>query len=192
MAEIEQVTVSMDGFEVNAYVVHLPEGDLIVDAGAEPEKILAKVRQPVAAVLVTHGHADHVNALDTVLRETNAPLFVHPDDADRIGVSVYEPLDDGLELQIAGETLLVLHTPGHSPGSVTFVVGEDQIIGDLVLPGSVGRTDIPGSSWEEIELSLRKVMPKWRKDTCLFAGHGPVLSAAEELRTNPYLPPAIP
>ena len=192
MAEIEQVTVSMDGFEVNAYVVHAPEGDLIVDAGAEPEKILAKVRQPVAAVLVTHGHADHVNALDTVLRETNAPLFVHPDDADRIGVSVYEPLDDGLELQIAGETLLVLHTPGHSPGSVTFVVGEDQIIGDLVLPGSVGRTDIAGSSWEEIEVSLRKVMPYWREDTCLFAGHGPVLSAAEELRTNPYLPPAVP
>ena len=192
MAEIEQVTVSMDGFEVNAYVVHLPEGDLIVDAGAEPEKILAKVRQPVAAVLVTHGHADHVNALDTVLRETNAPLFVHPDDADRIGVSVYEPLDDGQELQIAGETLLVLHTPGHSPGSVTFVVGEDQIVGDLVLPGSVGRTDIPGSSWEQIEVSLRKVMPYWRKDTRLFAGHGPVLSAAEELRTNPYLPPAVP
>jgi hydroxyacylglutathione hydrolase len=192
VAEIEQVTVSMDGFEVNAYVVHLPEGDLIVDAGAEPEKILAKVRQPVAAVLVTHGHADHVNALDTVLRETNAPLFVHPDDADRIGVSVYEPLDDGQELQIAGETLLVLHTPGHSPGSVTFVVGEDQIVGDLVLPGSVGRTDIPGSSWEQIEVSLRKVMPYWRKDTRLFAGHGPVLSAAEELRTNPYLPPAVP
>jgi hydroxyacylglutathione hydrolase len=192
VAEIEQVTVSMDGFEVNAYVVHLPEGDLIVDAGAEPEKILAKVRQPVAAVLVTHGHADHVNALDTVLRETNAPLFVHPDDADRIGVSVYEPLDDGQELQIAGETLLVLHTPGHSPGSVTFVVGEDQIVGDLVLPGSVGRTDIPGSSWEQIEVSLRKVMPYWREDTRLFAGHGPVLSAAEELRTNPYLPPAVP
>jgi hydroxyacylglutathione hydrolase len=192
VAEIEQVTVSMDGFEVNAYVVHLPEVDLIVDAGAEPEKILAKVRQPVAAVLVTHGHADHVNALDTVLRETNAPLFVHPDDADRIGVSVYEPLDDGQELQIAGETLLVLHTPGHSPGSVTFVVGEDQIVGDLVLPGSVGRTDIPGSSWEQIEVSLRKVMPYWREDTRLFAGHGPVLSAAEELRTNPYLPPAVP
>jgi hydroxyacylglutathione hydrolase len=192
VAEIEQVTVSMDGFEVNAYVVHLPEGDLIVDAGAEPEKILAKVRQPVAAVLVTHGHADHVNALDTVLRETNAPLFVHPDDADRIGVSVYEPLDDGQELQIAEETLLVLHTPGHSPGSVTFVVGEDQIVGDLVLPGSVGRTDIPGSSWEQIEVSLRKVMPYWREDTRLFAGHGPVLSAAEELRTNPYLPPAVP
>ena len=192
MTEIEQVTLSMDGFEVNAYVVHAPEGDVIVDAGAEPEKILAAVRRPVAAVLITHGHADHVNALGAVLRETNAPLYVHPDDADRTGVTVYEPLDDGQELELAGERLLVIHTPGHSPGSVAFVVGEDQIVGDLVLPGSVGRTDIPGASWEEIEVSLRKVMPYWREGTCLYAGHGPVLSAAEELSTNPYLPPFVP
>jgi glyoxylase-like metal-dependent hydrolase (beta-lactamase superfamily II) len=192
VTETEQVTLSMDGFEVNAYVVHAPEGDLIVDAGAEPEKILAAVRQPVAAVLVTHGHADHVNALGAVLRETNAPLYVHPDDADRTGVSVYEPLDDGQELDLAGERIRVLHTPGHSPGSVTFVIGEDQIVGDLVLPGSVGRTDIPGSSWEEIEVSLRKVMPYWGENTRLFAGHGPVLSASEEIRTNPYLPPILP
>jgi hydroxyacylglutathione hydrolase len=115
VAEIEQVTLSMDGFEVNAYVVHGPEGDMVVDAGAEPEKILARVRQPVEAVLITHSHADHVSALSAVLRETNAPLYVHPDDADRTGVSVYEPFDDGQELQIAGERLLVLHTPGHSP-----------------------------------------------------------------------------
>lgn len=192
MADIEQVTLSMDGFEVNAYVVHAPEGDVVVDAGAEPEKILARISQPVEAVLVTHSHPDHVSALGAVLRETNAPLYVHPYDAERTGVSVYEAFDDGQELQIAGETLLVLHTPGHSPGSVTLVIGEDQIVGDLVLPGSVGRTDIPGASWEELEVSLRKAMSYWREGTRLYTGHGPVLSAAEELRTNPYLPPILP
>ena len=192
MTEIEQITLSMDGFEVNSYVVHAPEGDVIVDAGAEPEKILAAVRSDVAAVLVTHGHADHVNALDPVLRETNAPLYVHPDDAGRTGISVYEPLDDGGELDLAGETFLVLHTPGHSPGSVTFVIGDDQIVGDLILPGSVGRTDIDSASWEEIEVSLRKVMPLWKEGTRLYTGHGPVLSAAEELASNPYLPPVLP
>ena len=192
MTEIEQVTLSMDGFEVNAYIVHAHEGDVIVDAGAEPEKILASVHQPVAAVFVTHGHADHVNALGAVLRETNAPLYVHPGDAESTGSSVYEALDEGQELRVAGETFLVLHTPGHSPGSVTFVVGEDQIVGDLVLPGSVGRTDIPGASWVEMEVSLRKVMPYWSEETRLFTGHGPVLSAIEELRTNPYLPPVLP
>ena len=192
MAEIEQVTVSMDGFEVNSYVVHGAEGDVIVDAGAEPEKILAAVRGPVLAVLITHGHADHVGALHEILRATNAPLYVHPDAAEKTGTTVYEPLDEGQTLELAGERFFVLDTPGHAPGSVTFVVGDDQIVGDLILPGSVGRTDVEGASWEELEGSIRKVMPLWNERTRLYAGHGPVLSAMEEWRTNPYLPPVLP
>ena len=192
MSEIEQVTLSMNGFEVNSYIVHAPDGDMIVDAGAEPAKILAATRNTVAAILITHGHADHVNVLDEVHRETGAAVYIHPEDAESAGVESYEPLQDGEGLSLAGQSLYVLHTPGHSPGSVTFVVGKDQIVGDLVLPGSVGRTDIPGASWEQIEVSLRKVMPYWQEDTRLYTGHGPVLSAIEELRTNPYLPPILP
>jgi hydroxyacylglutathione hydrolase len=188
MTEIEQVRLDMAGFEVNAYVVHAPEGDLIVDAGAEPEKILDRIRKPVAAILITHGHRDHVGALDAVRRETEAPVYAHPADAEDAGVTDYEPLRDGEDLVMAGETFHVLHTPGHSPGSVTFVVGRDQIVGDLILPGSVGRTDISGASWEEIEVSVRKVMPLWDDTTRLFAGHGPVFYVMEELETNPYLP----
>jgi len=188
LSEIEQVTVSMDGFEVNSYVIHAPEGDIIVDAGAEPERILDATRAPVAAILVTHGHADHVNALDFVRRETGAPVYMHRADAEG-KVPDYEPLEDGWALDLAGLGMRVFHTPGHSPGSVTFVVGDDQIVGDLILPGSVGRTDIPGASWEELEESIRKVMPLWEEDTRLYVGHGPVLTATEELQTNPYLPP---
>jgi hydroxyacylglutathione hydrolase len=191
LTEIEQVTLSMDGFEVNSYVVHAPEGDVVVDAGAEPEKILGATRAPVAAVLVTHGHADHVNALEFIRRETGAPLYMHPVDAEGAGVRDYEPLEDGQALDVASLGVRVLHTPGHSPGSVTFVVGHDQIVGDLILPGSVGRTDIPGASWEEIEDSIRKVMPLWEEETRLYTGHGPVLTAVDELRTNPYLPPGL-
>jgi glyoxylase-like metal-dependent hydrolase (beta-lactamase superfamily II) len=192
VSEIEQVTLSMDGFEVNSYVVHAPGGDIIVDAGAEPEKILAATRKEVAAILITHGHADHVNALDAVRERTGAPIYMHPEDAGSAGVESYEPLQDGEGMSMAGQSIYVLHTPGHSPGSVTFVVGRDQIVGDLVLPGSVGRTDIQGASWEQIEVSLRKVMPYWQGNTRLYTGHGPVLSAIEELRTNPYLPPILP
>jgi hydroxyacylglutathione hydrolase len=192
VSEIEQVTLSMDGFEVNTYVVHASEGDIIVDAGAEPEKILAATQNPVAAILVTHGHADHVNALDDVRRETGAPIYMHPEDAESAGVGDCEPLQDGEDVSVAGQSFYVLHTPGHSPGSVTFVVDKDQLVGDLVLPGSVGRTDIPGASWEQIEGSLRKVMPYWQEYTRLYTGHGPILFAMEELRTNPYLPPIIP
>jgi hydroxyacylglutathione hydrolase len=190
LAEIEQVTLSMDGFEVNSYVVHAPEGDLVFDAGAEPDKILDATRAPVAAILVTHGHADHVDALESVRRETGAPVYMHPADAEG-KISDYVGLEDGRSLDVAGLGIKVLHTPGHSPGSVTFVVGHDQIVGDLILPGSVGRTDIPGASWEEIEASIRRVMPLWEEETRLYTGHGPVLLAVEELRTNPYLPPGL-
>ena len=180
----------MDGFEVNSYVVHAPEGDIIVDAGAEPEKILGATRAPVTAVLVTHGHADHVNALEFVRQKTGASVYMHPADAEG-KVRGYEPLEDGQALDVAGLGIRVLHTPGHSLGSVTFVVGNDQIVGDLILPGSVGRTDISGASWEEIEVSIRRVMPLWEEETRLYTGHGPVLMAAEELRSNPYLPPGL-
>lgn len=191
MAEIEQVRLDMGGFEVNSYVIHAPEGDLIVDAGAEPEKILATTTQPVAAILLTHGHHDHVGALEDVRRETGAPVYAHPADAEGAGVAGYEPLRDEDDLVMAGETIKVLHTPGHSPGSVTFVVGRDQIVGDLILPGSVGRTDISRASWKEIEVSIRKVMQFWDGSTRLFAGHGPVLMAMEEVESNPYLPLGI-
>jgi glyoxylase-like metal-dependent hydrolase (beta-lactamase superfamily II) len=190
VTEIERVTLSMDGFEVNSYVVHAHEGDIVIDAGAEPEKILGATRAPVAAILVTHGHADHVDALDPVRRETGAPVYMHPADAEG-KVRDYEPLEDGQALDVAGLGIRVLHTPGHSLGSVTFVVGHDQIVGDLILPGSVGRTDIPGASWEEIEASIRRVMPLWEEETRLYTGHGPVLMAVEELRANPYLPPGL-
>ena len=188
MTEIEQVCLDMGGFEVNSYIVHAPGGDLIVDAGAEPQKVLAALQKPVVAILITHGHSDHVNALEHVRRETGAPVYAHPADVDGAGVQDYEPLRDGEDLVMAGETFHVLHTPGHSPGSVTFVVGKDQIVGDLILPGSVGRTDLSGGSWEEIEVSLRRVMPLWDDSTRLYAGHGPVLEAMKELRSNPYLP----
>src|SRR5215218_3579801 len=159
----------MNGFEVNSYVVHAPEGDIVVDAGAEPEKILGATRAPVAAILVTHGHADHVDSLEPVRRETGAPVYMHPADAEG-KVRDYEPLVDGQAID---------------------VVGHDQIVGDLILPGSVGRTDIQGACWEEIEVSIRRVIPLWEEETRLYTGHGPVLTAVEELRTNPYLPPGL-
>ena len=191
MDKIERVCLDMGGFEVNSYIVHAPEGDLIVDAGAEPQKILGHLKKPAAAILITHSHPDHVGVLKEVRSETGAPVYMHPEDAQGAGVIGYEFLEDGMELDLAGETINVLHTPGHSPGSVTFVMRRDQIVGDLVLPGSVGRTDTSGGSWEQIEVSIRKVMQFWNGSTRLYTGHGPILHAMAELQSNPYLPLGI-
>ena len=178
----------MGGFEVNSYVVHAPEGDVVVDAGAEPEEIFAALRAPVVAILITHGHADHVGAIEDVRRETGATVYMHHADAEAAGMREFEPLQDGEGMALAGQGFYVLHTPGHSPGSVSFLLGSDQIVGDLILPGSVGRTDLGGASWEQIEVSLRRIMPYWEPATHLYAGHGNVMAAMEELETNPYLP----
>ena len=185
---VEQLT---DQELVNFFVVETDEGPIAVDAGFPTAwKQIEHRAGELRAVLVTHGHADHVDALDAVRRETGAPVFMHQADAEG-KIRDYEPLEDGQSFDVAGLGIRVFHTPGHSPGSVTFVMGHDQIVGDLVLPGSVGRTDIPRASWEEIEESIRKVMPLWEEETRLYAGHGPVLTAVEELRTNPYLPPGL-
>ncbi|HZY56909.1 MAG TPA: MBL fold metallo-hydrolase, partial [Rubrobacteraceae bacterium] len=105
MTEIERVCLDMGGFEVNSYVVHASEGDLIVDAGAEPQKILDRLKKPVAAILITHGHRDHFGALDEVRQETNAPVYMHPEDAAGAGVTGYEPLEDSQDLDLAGQII---------------------------------------------------------------------------------------
>ncbi|MDQ3921111.1 MAG: MBL fold metallo-hydrolase, partial [Actinomycetota bacterium] len=86
MDKIERVCLDMGGFEVNSYIVHAPEGDLIVDAGAEPQKILGHLKKPVAAILITHSHPDHVGVLKEVRSETGAPVYMHPEDAQGAGV----------------------------------------------------------------------------------------------------------
>ncbi|MGI8650465.1 MAG: MBL fold metallo-hydrolase [Rubrobacter sp.] len=192
VSQIEQVPVTMGGFGVNVYIIHAPGGDIIVDAGAEPEKILAAIKEPVAAILVTHGHADHIGALEDIRGATQAPVHMHPDDAEPAGITGYEPFQDGQDLVIAGEMIHVIHTPGHCPGSVTLVISEDQVVGDLIMPGSVGRTDIGGAKWEDLEVSIRKVMPLWTENTRLYAGHGDVMHALSEMKSNPYLPPVLP
>src|SRR3712207_9430556 len=93
----------MDGFEVNAYVIHAPEGDIIVDAGAEPKKILAVTRNPVSAILITHGHADHTSALVDVYRDTRAPIYMHPEEEEIAGIEGYEPLHDRSEERRVGK-----------------------------------------------------------------------------------------
>ena len=178
----------------------------VVDPGAEAGKIIAKLEEKnlkCTHILLTHAHFDHIMALEEVRAETGAPVFVHEADSDFLTdndlncMSVFSsenlkinPADrlirDGDELEIAGETVKVMHTPGHTPGSVCFLCGSDIISGDTLFRGSIGRYDLPGGDFMTLLGSL-KALSELEGDRRVYPGHGPSTILDRERGANLYL-----
>ncbi|NLA53738.1 MAG: MBL fold metallo-hydrolase [Clostridiales bacterium] len=145
---------------------------ILIDPGSEPEKIKSELgAKKVAACLLTHGHWDHTGAL---MSFAGAPLYMHEGDLQLLQSTRFkfgdfdhelsprpEPTDfitDGQVLMIAGITLQVLHTPGHTPGGVCYVTANDVFTGDTIFDGDYGRTDLPGGSMQQMRQSLRNIL----------------------------------
>ena len=155
------------------------------------------------AVFNTHAHLDHVGAVEPFRERYDIPYYLHeadrfiledaPDHAIMFGVKppavpkVVNPLDNVSSLQIAGLDIRVVHTPGHSPGSVCFLVDGRCFAGDLVFQGSIGRTDLPGGNYDTIAHSLRKHLLSLPDETVIHCGHGPDTKVGVERRSNPFL-----
>ncbi|MBW3642736.1 MAG: MBL fold metallo-hydrolase [Actinobacteria bacterium] len=204
----------------NAWIVapRGPGGDcVLVDAPPEPSLLLDRLAaldlRPVA-VFATHGHVDHVGGISTVVRrhDPHLPVHIHDHDlamlldpsgsggllAQHLGeLDVAPPeviagLDDGEQVSGAGLTFTVLHTPGHTPGSVCLRLdaeGEAPRLfsGDHLFAGSIGRTDLPGGSFEQLMASMvDKVLPL-SDEVAVLPGHGPVTTIGTERATNPFL-----
>ncbi|MDT3398941.1 MBL fold metallo-hydrolase [Streptomyces sp. B1866] len=205
----------------NCYLVAPAAGEecVIIDPGHQAaegvQETLAKHRLKPVAVVLTHGHLDHVASVVPVCGAHDVPAWIHP--ADRYMMSdpekalgrsiglpllgeltVGEPddvkeLTDGATLSLAGLELTVAHAPGHTKGSVTFRLPERADIpsvlfsGDLLFAGSIGRTDLPGGDHAEILESLARVCLPLDDSTVVLAGHGPQTSIGRERATNPYL-----
>ena len=170
------------------YVLWLEGRDdcLVIDPGAEAETIRrACGGKRIAAILLTHGHFDHIGAVrelmaaDTVLavHRLDAPLLSDPQAnvSWMLGRSVTAPaptrlLEEGDEVEAAGMTLRVLHTPGHTPGGVCYELGENLFTGDTMFDRGYGRTDLPGCDEDALSRSLRRLMPL-RRSHRIFAGH---------------------
>jgi hydroxyacylglutathione hydrolase len=206
-----QTIVSMP-FAENTYVVWRdgsPDA-LVIDPGTEPDLILEFLREHElvpAAILNTHGHADHIAgnadlksaypAAPLIIGTTDAPLLADPDlNVSRpFGFEVVSPPADRLvregdTLVFAGLTLDILDVPGHSPGHIVFVVREEGVVfgGDVLFRDSIGRTDFPGGSFETLADGIRKKMYALPDSTVIYPGHGPVTTVGHERRNNPFVP----
>ncbi|MBV9485868.1 MAG: MBL fold metallo-hydrolase [Frankiaceae bacterium] len=201
-------------FGTNCWIVAPGSGEqcVVIDPGVEAEgpldDVLAEYRLQPVAVLLTHGHLDHMFSVTPVCGAKDVPALIHPadrpmltDPAMGLGVppgtpifgrlSFAEPDDvrelvDGETLELAGLSLRVDATPGHTEGSVTFLGGGELFSGDLLFAGSIGRTDLPGGSWEQMQRSL--AFPLTLPDeTVVRPGHGPDTTIGRERLTNPFL-----
>ena len=208
-------------FAANCYLVAPAPGEecIIIDPGqdAEPgiEELLDRYRLKPIAVLLTHGHIDHMWSVAPVCGSKDIPAYIHPDDRDLLadpakgisllskqqflgGMTFSEPddvreLSDGEVVAMAGLEFTIGHTPGHTPGSVTFAAPGQRpddapalFSGDLLFAGSIGRTDLPGGDHAQMLRSLAKTLTL-PDATIVLPGHGPQTTIGAERVSNPFL-----
>jgi len=179
----------------NAYLLKDGDEAALVDPGdLSPELEAALEGVKLRYILLTHGHFDHADAAEPLQARTGAPILYHPEERatfwsmGRKPPPLETPLKEGARLPLGDEELLVWHLPGHSPGSVAFLWerGKTALVGDVLFAGSVGRTDLPGGSWELLKRSLSRLLSLgdgWR----VLPGHGPETNLGQERQANPYL-----
>ena len=202
----------------NCYLVAPAPGEecVIIDPGQGAERgideLLSRHRLKPIAVLLTHGHIDHVWSVAPVCGAKGISAYIHPDDRELLsdpargmslmtkqqflgGMTFGEPddvkeLSDGETVTLAGLDFTIGHAPGHTPGSVTFRSGQDDLdalfSGDLLFAGSIGRTDLPGGDHATILKSLARTLTL-PDETIVLPGHGPQTTIGDERQTNPFL-----
>lgn len=184
---------------------------IIIDPGFnkfDEELVLQKIRErelTIKYIINTHGHVDHISGNLRVKEETGANIAIHHYDADMLmnpkrnlskmlGLNITSPppdliLQDGDKLKVGHFEVEVLHTPGHTPGSISLYLEREGVVftGDTLFAGSIGRTDLPGSSYERIILSIREKLLRLPDETMVYPGHGSETTIGVERRENIFL-----
>lgn len=200
--------IVVGALETNCYLVYCEDtrACAVVDPGAEPERIFPVIFEEGLTPIVlinTHGHIDHIGANKDIKDHFGVPLYIHAGDNPILGkvqqleLSLFlgakdsPPADhlmtDGEEIRIGNGSLRVLHTPGHSPGSVSLLGDGFLLSGDTLFMEGVGRTDLPGGSQKQLEQSIREKIMTLPDETVVLPGHGPHTTVGQERADNPFL-----
>ena len=186
-------TLVLGLYQVNCYVVHNADSDrcVVIDPGYEPKKIAAFLKEKglkLEAILLTHGHFDHVGGVKELAE--NCRVYLHELEHTMPQALTAGPLyatdTYPARFEIAGMDFTVLHTPGHTPGSVCLICEDAMFSGDTLFAGSCGRTDLPGGDWVTIQNSLQR-LSELPGDYRVFPGHAEETTLAQERQYNPYL-----
>lgn len=190
-------TLTVGNYETNCYILYTDSAPdcLVIDPGYEPETVLDKIKslgKKLTAILLTHGHFDHVGGVREIFAQTDCDIYLCPADCKMPEAMTAGPLcytnsyQEGDTLSLAGLTIQVLHTPGHTPGSVCLICENNLFAGDTLFAGSCGRTDLPCGSWTQLASSLQrlKALPE---DYTVYPGHGEATTLSAEKTYNPYM-----
>ena len=193
---VDTILGSIGGYEVKGYIVHDRGEAVIVDTGYNADamlEMLSKRALRLRAICLTHGHSDHADGIDAILKAHPVPVYLGPDDLDLLSWRpsqdvLHVPKEDGT-LQVGGLRLRFMPTPGHTPGGVCYRLeqaGEPMcFVGDTLFAGSIGRSN-PAGLYQTHLASVRQRVLALPPDTRLFPGHGPATTVHEERLHNPF------
>lgn len=194
-------------FDVNCYIAYDENSKkaIIIDPGQDSKKVIDKIEQlklKPELLINTHGHFDHTYSDDIIRQKYNIPLAIHKNDIEMLSDAnknfstiignpiIINKADILFDKEETKETSFckysIIHTPGHSKGSVCILIENILFAGDTIFKDSIGRTDLYGGNYNEILLSLQKIK-KLSQDTIIYPGHGPFTTLKEELKNNLYL-----
>lgn len=188
-------TLSLGAYQTNTYIAANGDACVVIDPGFEPETISRFLRQnnlTADAIFLTHGHFDHVGAVDALVQEFDCPVYVHEAELSLPPMWTGGPLrhtntyGEGDRINAAGISFRVIHTPGHTPGSVCLIAEGNLFSGDTLFAGSCGRTDLPGGDWATLRRSLSR-LAQMDGTLAVYPGHGESTALAQETRYNPYM-----